>query len=154
MALCYLDSSAVLKRYVAEVGSGWVTTLIERDSVAISVLTLAEVASGLARRRREGRLSIQQQQAGYREFLGDLPAYTVSALARVVVERAASLLLRGSAPTRLRTLDALHLASAELVFSGARERGLDVGQFVSADRALLEAARWVGLSTENPEDHP
>jgi len=154
MALCYLDSSALLKRYIAEAGSRWVSALIDKESVAISELALAEVASGFGRRMREGTLGIRQRDALFRRFLVETEGYTVSALTRSVVERAATTLLRGVVPGRLRTLDALHLASAETVFSSARERGVELGHFVSADRVLLQAARGAGLPTANPEDYP
>lgn len=97
MPVHYLDTSAVVKRYIPEIGSAWVMGLCANESVIITACP----------------------------------------------------------PTvRLRSLDALHLASARTAFSTAGRRGLDVGSFVSSDRALLAAAQWVNLSVANPEDFP
>ena len=60
MALYFFDSSALVKRYVHERGSVWVrdTTASTRGHlIHISLLTVAEIASALARRQREGSLS-------------------------------------------------------------------------------------------------
>jgi uncharacterized protein len=53
MALYFFDSSALVKRYVHEHGSVWVreTTASPRGHlIHISLLTVAEIASALARR--------------------------------------------------------------------------------------------------------
>ena len=53
MALYFFDSSALVKRYVHERGSVWVrdTTASPRGHlIHISLLTVAEIASALARR--------------------------------------------------------------------------------------------------------
>src|SRR6266567_5948645 len=154
MPLSYLDSSALVKLYLPEIGSGWVIALVGREPVAISALTLAEMASALGRHRREGHLSIEQQGAYYEEFRVEVEGFTISALTGSVVQQAAAILLQPSAPHVLRTLDALHIASARIVFERARRRQEAVGAFVSADRVLNDAARWAGLAVENPEDHP
>jgi hypothetical protein len=51
------DSSGLVKRYVDEVGSDWVRTIVDPASaniVSIADITRAEVTSALARRAREG----------------------------------------------------------------------------------------------------
>jgi hypothetical protein len=50
------------------------------------------------------------------------------------------------APARLRTLDAIHLASALAL-------GEDLGAFAGYDQALLEAARGAGLEVISPTPH-
>ena len=60
MALYFFDSSALVKRYVHEQGSMRVretTASVSGHLIHISILTVAEIASALARRHREGRLS-------------------------------------------------------------------------------------------------
>jgi predicted nucleic acid-binding protein len=58
----YLDTSALIKRFVAERGSGLVDALVSAGQpIATAKIAYAEVHSGLARKRREGQLP----QAGY-----------------------------------------------------------------------------------------
>ncbi len=73
---------------------------------------------------------------------------------QAIAQQAATLLLTAPLPVRLRTLDALHVASARLAFARARRRGVATGSFIAADRALLDAATWAGVPTLNPEDYP
>lgn len=152
MPLTYLDSSAVVKRYVPEAGSSWVARLCEQEPIAISLITIPEIASALARRTREGELSVQQRDGLLRSFLRDVSSFIVIDMSQTVVLRATSLLMTAPASVRLRTLDALHLASAQMAFSRASRGGVETGAFVTADRALLNAAAWAGLTALDPND--
>jgi len=56
----YLDASALVKRYVDEVGSDWLRTIIAFTRPLLlftSRMTIVEVISAFARRVREGSLS-------------------------------------------------------------------------------------------------
>lgn len=153
MALVYLDTSALAKRYLPEVGSGWVARLCQQEPIAISLVAIPELASALARRTREGALTAQQRETIFQGFLRDARSFTVVEPNRAVAQQASILLLTAGPAARLRTLDALHLASAQLAFDRAHRHGIGTGAFISADRALLDAARWAGLPTLNPEDY-
>lgn len=72
MPLVYLDTSALAKRYVQEVGSEWVVRLCQREPAAISLIAIPELASALARRTREGALSAQERDTLFQAFLRDL----------------------------------------------------------------------------------
>jgi predicted nucleic acid-binding protein len=66
VTLFYLDSSAWLKRYFLEPGSGWMMRLFESGNpLASSVLGYLEVASALTRqqvpRKDEDLLAVAQQ---------------------------------------------------------------------------------------------
>ena len=57
MSLYFLDSSALVKRYVTETGSDWIRALTDptvRNSLIIARITWVEVLSALAHRWREG----------------------------------------------------------------------------------------------------
>ena len=56
MPVFFLDTSALVKRYVAEVGSQTVTELVSAPhaNILIADITRAEFASALNRRLREG----------------------------------------------------------------------------------------------------
>ena len=154
MALAYLDTSALAKRYVPEVGSAWVARLCQQEPVAISLVAIPELASALARRTREGALSVQQRDTFFQACLRDARSFTVVEPNQAIAQQAATLLLTTPPSVHLRTLDALHVASARFAFARARRRGLATGSFIAADRALLDAASWAELPTLNPEDYP
>ncbi len=61
MSTIFLDTSALAKRYVAEVGSGWLKAQIEPTAGNISIiaeLAIVEMFSLLARKQREGHLAL------------------------------------------------------------------------------------------------
>jgi uncharacterized protein len=153
MPLTYVDPSALAKRYVPEVGSPWVVRLCNTEPIAISLIAVTEMASAIARRTREGSLTEGQRDALYRTFIADLESFVVVAIHQAVVERAAAYLLSVPPAIRLRSLDAIHVSSAENALDRSRRNGIATGLFVSSDLALLAAARWVGLDVVNPEDH-
>jgi predicted nucleic acid-binding protein len=65
MPAYYFDTSALAKRYVVEVGSAWVQTIVAQQSgqtIYTSVLTQPELVSALRRRVREGLLEAPEAQ--------------------------------------------------------------------------------------------
>jgi predicted nucleic acid-binding protein len=63
VATTYIDTSALVKRYVAEIGSAWVRRMVARpvqDMIYTAVLAEVEVRSALQRLVREGRLDTAQ----------------------------------------------------------------------------------------------
>jgi uncharacterized protein len=76
MAAYFLDSSALVKRYVAESGSVWINGLMRprsRDLICIAWLTGVEVVSAVARRGRGGSLTPQQIVKALFQFRRDFP---------------------------------------------------------------------------------
>jgi predicted nucleic acid-binding protein len=70
----YLDSSALIKRYVAEPGSDWLkVTVFEPDDALLltSRVTMVEVWSALARRRREVSISLEHHADALDAFRED-----------------------------------------------------------------------------------
>ena len=60
MALIFMDSSAVVKRYVQETGSRWISglfTATPADEITIVALTGVEVVAAITRRVRGGTLT-------------------------------------------------------------------------------------------------
>ena len=142
--MTYLDTSAIIKRFVAEKGSVFIDSLVHQpESVATASIAYAEVYAGLTRRRREGRLSPTQYGVVCRQFETDWHAYTRVALADEILALAKHLIQRHP----LRGFDAIHLASALRLKSS-----LTVGiTFGAADAQLLLAARDYGLHTVDVE---
>lgn len=60
MTTYYLDTSALSKRYVEEIGTAWLITLLrspDEHTFLTARITTVEIHSALARRRREGSVS-------------------------------------------------------------------------------------------------
>src|ERR1700722_18480939 len=59
MSFYFLDSSALLKRYVIETGTAWMQSLFDpslRNRVAVAAISLVEITAAVARRGRAGSL--------------------------------------------------------------------------------------------------
>src|SRR5258708_897754 len=154
MALYYLDTSALAKRYVREVGSEWVDDICLRQSIVTSALTEVEIASTLARRGREGVLSTFQSDNLFRQYQTDEQGYAVVGLSPLVLLDAVELLMARLPNTHWRALDALHLASARTAFAEAAQHGQASANFFTFDRQLALAARSLGLSVPDSENSP
>jgi uncharacterized protein len=127
--LVYLDASAIVKLVLAEVETAALQTwLTRRPHRATSVLAHVEVARAL---RRVG----VDQQARLEAVLEEL---IVVGLAADIVARAARV-----GPARLRTLDAIHLATAFAL-------GADLLAFVTYDARLADSARALGIAVAAP----
>ena len=154
MSVYFLDSSALIKRYVSEIGMAWIQTLVDpntRNKLIIARIAWVEVLSALWRRQREGNLSPASVIKAIRAFRYDLDTqYQVIELDRALAEAAGQLI--GKHP--LRAYDAVQLASAlrvHISFSRARSVALT---FLTADDRLLAIAQVEGLLTDNPNRHP
>jgi uncharacterized protein len=154
MTQYFLDSSALIKRYVVEPGTTWVRSLTNRGSghtVLIAQITQIEIVSGASRRVREGTLTTRTARAV--RLLIDRHVrreYVVIGLTPQVVRRAEDIL----AVHPLRTYDAVQLASA--LESNLRIVAAELSpvRFVSADTRLLGAAASEGLMIDDPNAYP
>lgn len=149
MTIYYLDTSALLKRYLSERGSEWVKTLAEPGTgnlILVSELTTVEFISALARRQREGSITLAGLFTLQTRFFGDLEhEYLSIPLATDVLRAACDRLVRYP----LRSLDAIQLASA---LEALRVLGEPI-TFVTADKNLLSAAASEGFATDDPNNH-
>lgn len=68
MADYFVDSSALVKAYIAEMGTNWVRTILddEQHQIYISQLTELEVVAALTRRFRVGDLTLQERDQAAR----------------------------------------------------------------------------------------
>ena len=103
----YVDSSALLKRYVEEADSAAADALLRADHALLTARhTIVEVRRNLAR-----LLSGRELVAARAAFADDLHAFSIIELDEATCESAASI----AEATGVRTLDALHLAAAQRV---------------------------------------
>ena len=59
----FLDTSALVKRYIVETGTPWVQTITNpaaQNILLISRLTCVEISSAISRRKRESTLTPKQ----------------------------------------------------------------------------------------------
>lgn len=154
MALHYFDTSGLAKRYLSERGSELVRTVIATEDIIISDLTSVEIASVFARNVREAKLTPGQADRLFAAFDRHKGNYQSVPLTLSILEESTTLLLSAPPTIALRTLDALHVASAQRAFAEARRYGFQTGNFITADRNLLAAAAWAGFAVLNPEDFP
>ena len=129
-----------MKLYVEEPDSDQVRKIVAADhEVLVSDLAYVEFHSAIERRRRERSLTASAAAGVVARFRDDWPKRDRLALSTDVVVRAAELVARHP----LRSLDALHLASALLAAASAP----DPPRFGAADARLVAAAKAEGLVT-------
>ena len=154
MSVYFLDSSALVKRYVTETGSAWVRSLAvpeARNSLIIARITWVEVLSALAHRQREGSLTPNDVAWAIQTFRYDLDMqYQVVELDPALAQAAGTLVTRHP----LRAYDAVQLASALRVQSGLGQVQAPTFTFLAADDQLIVIAQANGLLTDNPNHHP
>ncbi|CCG01307.1 type II toxin-antitoxin system VapC family toxin [Blastococcus saxobsidens] len=125
--IVYLDTSALLKRVIIEPESAAVRELLSRSAAAVDLLTSSALTW------------VEVERALRRADVPDLDRLTEAALSGidefplrpVVLDRA-----RTIGPATLRSLDAIHLASAI---------GIRATQLVTYDERLAAAARDEGI---------
>jgi len=140
----YLDTSALVKRFVEEEGSALVKELVEREGpAATSKIAYAEVYSAFYRRSRAGDLSKARCILAARQFETDWQAYLRIDLSEEILLLARDLIQRHP----LRGFDALHVASAINLNSALGESVA----FATADEQQLRAAAAEGLEILNVE---
>ncbi|MEG5000023.1 type II toxin-antitoxin system VapC family toxin [Microcoleus sp. B4-D4] len=152
----FLDTSALVKRYVPEFGSNWIQSItlpVAGNFLAISQITWVEVCSAFSRRQREGSLSFDEVNQLMGDFLTDFDnQYEVLEVDRTLIETAGELVRQNP----LRAYDSVQLASALRVQSTLVSFFVPDTQlvFVSADKRLLDIAHSEGLAIDNPNNYP
>lgn len=139
--IAYLDTSALVKKYLQEPGSQRVVELWrESEEIAVSAVGFAEAMAAFHRKKREGSISPENLDATIDTFRGDwasLNRIEVSGDLNELIEH-----LVESYP--LRGLDAIHLASAIWIMRALPDSLV----FVSGDAKLLAAAEKESLDFE------
>lgn len=136
--MIYLDTSALIKRYIWESGSEIVRRAFkENGMVMTSKIAYAEAYAAFTRRMREGDLARIQYAQVCRLFEREWPAFLTIELHDEVLRLSRDLIKKYP----LRGFDALHLASAKSVWQHLREPMT----FACADQCLLESAQAEGF---------
>ena len=136
--ILYLDTSALVKRYVMESGSAEVNALIEHaDTVGSVLLTRVEMASALAKAVRMNWVEARDAENAWQDFLSQWQTFTRLSVTPALVERASRLAWEHG----LRGYDATHFA-AVLSWQETLEMPITL---VTFDRELWLAGQKNGL---------
>ena len=133
----YFDTSVLVKCYVEEQGTSEAMRLIRRHTVLSSALAPIELTSALRRQEASKALTRRQHEHALQRFQADRAHFTLLEMDSHVLARAEA--LAGATP--IKTLDAVHLASA-LVFQS--ETSLRPS-FITGDAQQRRAADALGL---------
>jgi predicted nucleic acid-binding protein len=135
----YLDTSALVKLYVAESGGDAVRRAVAAArEAATSLLAYAEIRAAFARKCRMGEMSGHELNAIKRELTEDWQHFNQLPVEYETVRIAADLAERFG----LRGYDSVHLATADRLYREIRSPVL----FACFDSALNTAASSLGLS--------
>lgn len=141
--ICYLDTSALVKLYVEEEGSGDVRKLIDTSLlVATCQVAYAEVRAALARGYREGLLNQKEYHQTVTAFQLDWGNYLSIAVSDTLIAMAGNLAEKQT----LRGFDAIHLAAALILDQQFKEQ-IIVGCW---DARLWDALGQYNLSVVPP----
>jgi len=141
--MIYLDSSALVKRYLKEVGSESVNAILASEkAIATSKLAYPEIHSAFMRKHRAGELAQKPLRSVIGNFERDWNHFFIIEFHDDLLPTVKALL--GKYP--LKGADAVHLSSASWLKHTARE---DV-KFVASDLNLLKAAESENLHVINP----
>ncbi len=154
MAVYFVDSSALVKRYINEVGSVWVLNLFNpvlNNEVLIAAIASVEIVAAITRRIRGGSISVTDATATCNQFKNDLISeYQVIEITQKIINSAMAL----AQTYGLRGYDAVQLAVGCAVNDLCMANSLPPIIFVSADKELNTAAGSEGLIIENPNNYP
>lgn len=141
--IVYFDSSALVKKYVAEEGTEGVLRLWkEAEGIAISQVGYAEIVAALGCKKREGELKPEAWKRLTKSIKSDWETFIRVDVSPLLHARIDVLVARYP----LRGFDAIHLASALFL----RESLGPEFVFVCTDTRLVETAKAEGLRVEEP----
>jgi predicted nucleic acid-binding protein len=134
----YLDTSALIKRYINEPGTEDVRAWIRAaDIISTGLLTRAETAAGLTRLQRRGIITQEDYKTALEQFRLDWEWYQRIPINDELIARADFLACQHG----LRGYDAVHLAAA-LIWQEALMLPVTLATY---DQELANAGRMSGL---------
>jgi predicted nucleic acid-binding protein len=141
--MIYLDSSALVKRYIEEEGSDKVNALLEERSIAVaSRLAYPEILAAITRRHKAGDIETSAFEKIKKAFKADWKSFTVVEMHTEVFRFVDTVIDRYA----LKGADSIHLSTALWLKETVKE---DV-VFVASAVELLEAAKAEKLRIINP----
>jgi uncharacterized protein len=138
--ILYVDTSALVKRYVREPGSDDVVALIDAaEVVGTTVISRVEMAAALARANRMDWLDRESAWQAWNAFLDQWLSFARLQVTATIVDRASTLAWEHG----LRGYDAVHCAAAA-IWQEVLDAPITLATY---DRGLQAAAGRSGLAT-------
>jgi uncharacterized protein len=137
VTLGYFDTSVLVKNYVQERGTASAQVLLRRHSFLSSSITPVELMSALTKKQSTGELLTEDLPGIMARVQEDRSYWILVDVSATVLSQGEELVQR----TRMRTLDAIHVAS----LASFQETSGMRSPFITADARQREAARQVGL---------
>ncbi len=158
METLFLDTSALIKVYLAENGSTWMRTRCQAGTgytIVISQATLVEAVATICRKAREANPAHRITPEGRDKLIilfrkNARQQYEIAKVTTSLYKNAGNL----CRTHQLRAYDAVQLACALAMRTRLLDSGLPAPIFVSADNKLLDIASIEGFAVENPNNHP
>lgn len=154
MGTYFLDSSAIVKRYISEQGRSFILTLCDpaqHHDLYISQITLVEVVASLCRRSRENSITVAECDQLIKTFRQDSQkAYGIQSISNAILISAGNLCRL----YRLRAYDAVQLAGVLRLRDRTLANKAPAPIFACADNHLISIAATEGLEIENPNNYP
>lgn len=154
VAAYFLDSSALLKRYVPEVGTAWIQSMTDSRSqnlLFVAHIAWVEICSAIARRQREASISSRQANQVLTAFRAHWNSqYFIAAIDHAVIDLAGQLVNHHP----LRAYDAVQLAAALSLHGQLSAPNVESFTFLTADTRLLAIAQAENLLADDPNLHP
>ena len=137
--MIYLDTSALLKRYIPEANSEMFDAyFVDHAPLSISRLGLVEIRCALARKRRNKQITAEREKAAMNKIRTDIQdGFLITHPVGDTHFAEALHLIDKLTKVPLRSLDALHLSIA---------RSLGVHEIATADAVLRQAARALKMN--------
>ena len=149
MAVYFLDTSAIVKRYILETGTAWIQGLTDPAAGnvhCIARITRPETVAAITRRERDGQIAPADAITALTDFDQDFAQqYLIVAMSDALIDHAAIL----ARTHGLRGYDAVQLAAALEVWSQ-----IPSAVPISADGELNAAATAEGMAVDDPNAHP
>lgn len=149
MAVYFLDTSAVVKRYVRETGTAWIQAITAPTAgnvLCVARITRPETVAALTRRERGGHITPANVAMALRDFDQDFTQqYLVVTMADALIDHAAAL----ARTHALRGYDSVQLAAALGVWAQ-----IPTTVLISGDANLNAAAIAEGMPVEDPNTRP
>lgn len=149
----FLDTSALVKKYMTETGSTWIETLTDAESdnkIILARMTWVETLSAFTRLHRENRIDLNVLTQTVNVFKEDWESlFQIVEVEKSDYENAGELLKKHP----LRAYDSIQLACALKIYSAFAQTAPQAFTFVSADDRLIDAAQAEGMQIENPNNH-
>lgn len=154
MSIYFLDSSALVKRYISETGSAWILGLFYPtldNEFFVAAITGVEIVAAITRRKRNGSITATDATFVCNQLRSDLQTdYQVIEITEGIIDSGMAL----AEACGLRGYNAVQLAAGLTVNELCIANGLSPIIFVSADNELNLATVNEGLLVENPNNYP